>query len=89
MPFPNPDLGTLPVNVAFVLQNLTPNLEIKMFTTAFRKVWHTTLQNVPAGYNQVPLPLNIPGGLNLANGIYYIVVSDGKSRGVGKLMLIH
>jgi hypothetical protein len=89
VPFPNPDLGTLPVNVAFVLQNLTPNLEIKMFTTAFRKVWHTTLQNVPAGYNQVPLPLNIPGGLNLANGIYYIVVSDGKSRGVGKLMLIH
>lgn len=89
VPFPNPDRGNLPVTVAFVLQNQTPNLDVKMFTTAFRKVWHTQMTNVAAGYTRIPLPLNVPGGINLANGIYYIVVSDGKNRGLGKLMLIH
>ncbi len=86
IPFPNPVLGPGPVYVTFLLQNQTPNLDIKLFTTAFRKVWQKSLENLPSGYNQILLPLNIPAGLPLANGLYYIVVSDHHHQAVGKLL---
>ncbi len=87
IPFPNPVKYPGPVYVAFNLQNQTPVLDVKLFTTAFRKVWQTTVYNLGPGYHQVPLTLTATDGNPLANGLYYVVLTDRKNQAVGKWLI--
>ena len=58
-------------------------VKIRVFTTAFRKVWQTDFSNEPGGNRD--LVLNLP---RLANGIYYLVIEANGKRWVLKLMVL-
>jgi hypothetical protein len=61
---------------------------IEVFTTAFRRVNEITLFNVPAGLNDIALPLTDREGAPLANGLYYVVVQTPQGRFVTKLLIL-
>ena len=71
----------------------------RLFTTAFRKVSEQTFgasssASALAGSsallmgNRVPIALIDKGGTPLASGLYYVVVTNGKDRKVGKLLIL-
>jgi hypothetical protein len=54
------------------------DVKIKVFTSAFRKVWEADIPSMSPPGREVPLPLADKWGAALANGLYYVVVStDG------------
>jgi len=71
--YPNPSDGTVPPRLVVPLRSAT-NVKVKIFTLSFRKVWETQYSDTPPG-RDVLLPLTDKWGTNLANGLYYVVVS--------------
>jgi hypothetical protein len=63
-------------------------VQISVFTMAFRRVNEITLPNVPAGTADVALPLSDQRGTPLADGLYYIVVRAPQGRFITKLMIL-
>ena len=84
MVYPNPwdGDGGKPLKIRVDLQ-AGGEVKVKLFTTAFRKVWQADLPGRPAGVQD--LVLNLP---RLANGIYYLVVEADGKRWVLKLMVL-
>jgi hypothetical protein len=58
-------------------------VKVKLFTTAFRKVWQEDFPNEPAGHDD--LLLNLP---KIANGFYYLVVEASGKRWLVKLLVL-
>ena len=58
-------------------------VKVKLFTSAFRKVWQRDFNNEPAGEDR--LTLNVPP---MANGIYYLVVEADGKRWVVKWLVL-
>jgi arabinan endo-1,5-alpha-L-arabinosidase len=85
--FPNPATGPGPVTLQVTLSS-AGQVQISVFTTAFRKVNTMTLSNVPAGTTDVALPLTDQQGTPLANGLYYVVVRTPQGRFITKLMIL-
>jgi len=65
----------------------TSEVTIAVYTTAFRKVNHLEYSNVQPGEN-VPIPLDDQWSRPLANGLYYLVMDDGRERYVLKLIIL-
>ena len=84
--YPNPAPGG-DCQVQFTLGN-SGDIRFQLFTTAFRKMLDRPLGTLPAGVYNVNLDLKDEWGSRLANGIYYVVVSNGKKHAVGKLLVI-
>ena len=73
--YPNPWTNSTPVHLRLFLQ--TPGeVKVKLFTTAFRKVWQEDFLNEPAGNDDLALDIPI-----VANGIYYLWVTTPSGRG--------
>ncbi len=87
--FPNPVFGSGPVSIQFVLNNPAGQVNLKIFTIAFRKVKESTFQNVPAGLFQTQLNMMDDYGVPLANGLYYLVVTTPQGHVVGKIINLH
>ncbi len=87
--YPNPISGSGPVSIQFVLNSSAGRVSLKLFTTAFRRVLDTSLQNVPAGLVQTQLNMVDDNGVPLANGLYYLVVSAPQGRLIGKILVLH
>jgi hypothetical protein len=85
--YPNPGTGTQPVQIIFQL-NGSGDVKLLVFTTAFRKVLEEDLGPLTAGTQTTTLELKDHWGKTLANGIYYVVISQGSNRLVGKLLVI-
>jgi hypothetical protein len=85
--FPNPATGPGPVTLQITLSS-SEQVQILVFTTAFRRVNEITLSNVPAGTTDVALPLTGQQGTPLANGLYYVVVRTSQGRFITKLMVL-
>ena len=63
------------------------NIEVEIFTSAFRKIQDETFYGVSAG-SPLTVELTDRWGKPLANGLYYVaVVIDGK-RSIAKLLII-
>jgi len=62
-------------------------VKVELFTTAFRKVLQSDFDNIPTG-TKVSIDLNDNWGRPLASGIYYVVVTTGQSRSIGKLLIL-
>jgi len=75
------------VTIYFVLRDDSAWVHLELFTTAFRKVKEVTLNNLPAGPQNISIPLTDNKGQSLANGLYYIVVVNQQGRAVGKLLV--
>ncbi len=62
--------------------NTAGEVKVRLFTTAFRKIWGESFYE-PAGADD--LTLNLP---SIANGVYYLVVEAEGKRWVVKLMVV-
>ena len=60
---------------------------IQVFTVGYRKVRQEEWKGLPRD-TAVELELKDGEGIQLANGLYYVVVTTGPGRSVGKLMIL-
>ncbi|HVM31566.1 MAG TPA: glycoside hydrolase family 44 protein [bacterium] len=86
--YPNPAKDGGPVSVRFMMQTFAADLEIKIFTTAFRKVGQETFHNVAPGLVTLPVPTQDDQGSLLANGIYYVVITTRQGRAIAKMLIL-
>jgi O-glycosyl hydrolase len=83
--YPNPvSGGTVTVDPALTG---TSEVEVQIFTTAFRKVQDKTYGQVGAGQTVV-LELKDRSGTPLADGLYYLVVTTNQGRSILKLLVL-
>ena len=87
IPYPNPSSGGT-IHIQFVLAAASSDVELRIFTTAFRKVLTLNLGALPAGSQTISVSLTNNQGQALANGIYYLEISDSQGRAIGKLMIL-
>jgi len=74
--------------VSVTLNQSAKVMTIQLFTTAYRKIGESTVNDVPVGIHSYPLPIKDLKGKQLANGVYYVVVTTSAGRAVGKLMIL-
>jgi hypothetical protein len=86
--YPNPLKGPGPVTVRIYLPAPAQEIDIQIFTTAFRKVNEIRLTQVPAGETDYSLNVTDRWGKALANGFYYVVVTIDGKRTIGKLLIL-
>jgi hypothetical protein len=86
--YPNPADGTTPVGLLFNLDSSADMVKIQLFTTAFRKILEKPLGSAQAGPQQTSFELKDNRGTPLASGVYYVVISAGSQRLVGKLLIL-
>jgi FlgD Ig-like domain len=87
IPYPNPSTGET-VRIQFVLATGSSDVKLRIFTTAFRKVKTQDLGSFPAGVQTILITLTDDHGRALANGVYYVEISDSQGRAIGKLMIL-
>jgi len=83
--YPNPAPGPT-VNILPPPYNGLSEVNVKIFTTAFRKVVERTFSSIPSG-TAVTLTLTDRWGTPLASGMYYAVVTTNAGRSTGKLLI--
>jgi hypothetical protein len=86
--YPNPSDGTVPIQLQVNLGKPADLVKIEIFTTAFRKVREMPISNVPTGVLQTSVELKDNWGAPLASGLYYLVVTNGSDRAVGKILIL-
>ncbi len=84
--YPNPAQGPTVEILASGYTGLS-NVRIEIFSISFRKVRDETFPSIPSG-TAVTLTLTGRGGNPLANGIYYVVVTNKAGRAIGKLLIL-
>ncbi len=84
--YPNPVTGPT-VNLLPPAYPGDSNVQVEIFTIAFRLVKDEILWNVPSG-KAVTLELTDKWGTPLANGVYYVVVIVDGHQSIGKLLVI-
>ncbi|HVZ80436.1 MAG TPA: hypothetical protein VHE12_06480 [bacterium] len=85
--YPNPVRDQGPTTLQVILAQPQSSLEVKVFTTSFRKVYGDKVQNLPAGVFQYALdPTRFEGG-TAANGLYYVLVTTPSNRWMLKLLI--
>ncbi len=84
--YPNPAPGPT-VNILPPAYTGTANIRVEVFTLAFRKVQDNDYPDWPSG---MVIRLNLTGrkGNELANGVYYVVVTVNGQRSIGKLLVL-
>lgn len=87
MIYPNPARGSQPVAIRLPDFAGKATIDLKVFTTAFRKVNALSVLNQSGGAD-VPLPLSDQTGRPLANGLYYVVVTTPNGRSIEKLLVL-
>jgi hypothetical protein len=84
--YPNPVTGPT-VNVLPPVYSGVSDVQVEIFTLAFREVQDEIFRSVPSGV-AVRVELTDHRGTPLANGLYYIVVIVDGHRSIGKLLVI-
>jgi hypothetical protein len=79
--------GTGLVQTAFNVGG-SGDVKLQIFTAAFRKVQEEDLGDLSAGNQTTTFELKDHWGRSLANGLYYVVISQGSQRTVGKLLVV-
>jgi hypothetical protein len=86
--YPNPVKNDDPVTLRMVFDQPHDFVTVKVFTTAFRKVYEDTVRFVPAEVFSYSLEPNHFKGSRSANGLYYVVVTTPSNRWISKLLII-
>ena len=90
IPFPNPVTDGSPLQFNYLVPSTEDQVRVKIFTTAFRKIYEDDGLATTAGSHLYVLDWG-KAGLNVANGLYYVVVeqetSGQTSRQVMKLLV--
>ncbi|HUO58219.1 MAG TPA: hypothetical protein VMV05_08590 [bacterium] len=77
-----------PVTLTATFDKPHDYVSVKVFTTAFRKVYEHTDQAVPAGIYQYSLDTDHFRGGEAGNGLYYVVISTPANRWISKLLVL-
>jgi hypothetical protein len=85
--YPNPSSGTIPPSLVIPLSAAT-DVKVKIYTTAFRKVWEGDYSTMQPPGQTVTLPLKDNRGASLANGLYYVVVSTDQGLAKVKWLIL-
>ncbi|HVZ80897.1 MAG TPA: hypothetical protein VHE12_08870 [bacterium] len=85
--YPNPSTGPT-VNLLPPSYPGVSDVEVRIFTTSFRKVLERTFLNIPSGAT-LSLSVADERGVPLANGLYYVVVRTKSGLAIGKLLVLH
>ena len=85
--YPNPIKGVGSANLQVVFGQTQDFVTIKVFTTAFRKVYDDTLKSVPTGTFLYSLDPDNFKGSRAANGLYYVVITTPSNKWVTKLLI--
>ena len=85
--YPNPAKGVDSIQLHLSPCDQGQSCELKIFTVAFRKVLDKVVSPTPVGMD-LTLELKDDGGTPLANGLYYLVLTDGERRTVGRLLVL-
>lgn len=86
--YPNPVRDDSPVELQIPLSQAQDYLTVKVFTTAFRKVYEDTVKTVPAGVFLYGLDTTRFEGGAAANGLYYVVITTPSNRWISKLLIL-
>ena len=90
IPFPNPVTDGAPLQFVYLVPAPADQVRVKIFTTAFRKIYEDDGLATAAGSHLYVLDWD-KAGLNAANGLYYVVVEQETSgqttRQVMKLLV--
>ncbi len=88
--FPNPVKDSTPLGFYYSLKNPTDQVKVKIFTLSFRKIFEDDALATTLGQNSYSLDWG-KAGLNLANGLYYVVIylksSGSETHQVMKLLI--
>ena len=84
--YPNP-VTSPTVNIFPPTYSGVSNVEVEIFTLAFRKVQENTHKSKSAGQD-CPVTLVDRSNRPLANGVYYVVVTTNAGHSVGKMMIL-
>ncbi len=84
--YPNPVTGPT-VNVLPPAYPGVSNVQVEIYTIAFRLVQDEIFWNVPSG-KPVTVELTDKRGTPLADGVYYVVVIVDGHRSIGKLLIV-
>ena len=90
--YPNPSDGQTPLNVAYSTSQPVDQVSAKLFTLAYRKIYENDGLDPSQGAHVATLDLK-DAGLNLSNGLYYLVLEwkNGKqiTRQIMKVLILH
>lgn len=86
--WPNPQQSGAVPQLSLSFKSVVHSLQIKVFTTSFRKVKEWDSQEVPEGVRNIPLDIKDSNGSDLANGLYYVVVQADTDRWVLKWLVL-
>jgi hypothetical protein len=85
--YPNPVDGPGPVNVRPPTFQGVCNVKVQIFTLAFRKVQEKIYPGQVAGQD-CPIQLVDDHNDQLADGLYYVVVTTSAGRSIGKMLVL-
>ena len=85
--YPNPANGRDPIYAQLPRSSGSMDVSVKVFTTAFRKVYEEDFHRVP-GNADLPLKLSDKAGTDLANGLYFVVFQTPQGNWTGKLLIL-
>lgn len=86
--YPNPVRDNGAAELQVPLGQPQDYLTVKVFTTAFRKVYEDTVKTVPAGVFLYGLDTTHFEGGVAANGLYYVVITTPSNRWISKLLIL-
>ncbi len=85
--YPNPVNGPGPVNVRLPTFTGPCDVRVQVYTLAFRKVQENTYRKMWPGQD-CSIPMTDGSNRPLANGLYYVVVTTGEERSIGKMLIL-
>lgn len=87
--YPNPLRFGEEVRVHVVLGKATSTVRVRLYTTAYRKVFDTEISpSTPLGPAELVLPLRGPSGEPLANGLYHLRLTSPAGEVRGKILVL-
>jgi len=87
--YPNPLQGSGNPTLQIYFSQPHDYVSVKVFTTAFRKVYDDRVDYVPAGtFTYSIASARFKGGESIANGLYYVLVTTPSDRWLKKLLIL-
>jgi hypothetical protein len=86
--YPNPSDGSQPVSWTAPGRVDGSDINVQIFTTAFRLVQQIEVGKTSLGAKLEPIKLEDKTGKPLASGLYYVVVTVDSKKSIGKLLIL-
>jgi hypothetical protein len=86
--YPNPLREDGPVHLEIPFDQPHDYVNVRVFTTAFRKIYENNSSFVPAGVFELDMEPGHFKGSSAANGFYYVLIDIPGHRWIAKLLIL-